>query len=279
MSVVLEHSTIAAVAAFGEAEVRVSILGTPVSIVDMHAATRRVERWVREKQSRYVCLADVHSTMRARWDAAHRRALTHADLVLPDGMPLVWVARSHGVTSIGRVAGADFMNELCRHSPAHWRHYLLGGADGVPERLADVLTAQNPQLRICGTCSPPFRPLTAAEDEEMVARINAAKPDIVWVGLGCPKQELWMAQHVGRISGAVIIGVGAAFNFNAGITARAPLWMRERGLEWLHRLLTDPRRLWRRYLVIAPAFAALAALETITGGGRAPLNRVDLRKG
>jgi len=173
---------------------RVRILGAPVSIIDMGAATSRVEQWVDEKCSRYICLADVHSVMRARWDTAHGRALAEADLVLPDGMPLVWSARARGVKSIRRVAGADFMHELCRRSPANWSHYFLGGAPGVPERLADVLCAQYRHLRVCGTFSPPFRALSEAEDDDMVARINAAKPDILWIGLGCPKQELWMAQ-------------------------------------------------------------------------------------
>ena len=255
---------------------RIWVVGTPVSAVDMASATTLIRKWIQEKKSRYVCVADVHSVMRSRWDPALDRALKDADLIVADGMPLVWTAWSRGVKSIGRVAGPDFMQELCRLSPGNWTHFLLGGAHGVPDRLAQSLTALNSQLTICGTDSPPFRPLTEAEDNELVERINAAKPNIVWIGLGCPKQELWMSQHAGQIPGAIVIGVGAAFNFLSGNIPRAPLWMRNNGLEWLHRLVTEPRRLWRRYLVIAPMFAVLAAVETIAIWWRRPRNRKKL---
>jgi N-acetylglucosaminyldiphosphoundecaprenol N-acetyl-beta-D-mannosaminyltransferase len=255
---------------------RVWVVGTPVSAVDMASATTLIREWIQEKKSRYVCVTDVHSVMRSRWDPALDRALKDADLIVADGMPLVWTAWSRGVKSIGRVPGPDFMHELCRLSPGNWTHFLLGGAKGVPDRLAQSLTALNPRLTICGTDSPPFRPLTEAEDNELVERINAAKPNIVWIGLGCPKQELWMSQHAGRIPGAIVIGVGAAFDFLSGHIPRAPLWMRNNGLEWLHRLVTEPRRLWRRYLVFAPMFAVLATVETIAIWWRRPWNRKKL---
>lgn len=255
---------------------RVSVIGTPVSAVDMTSAITLICEWMQEKKSRYVCVTDVHSIMRSRWDPALDRALKSADLIVADGTPLVWTAWSRGVKSIGRVPGPDLMHELCRQSPENWTHYLLGGAKGVPDRLARSLMAVNPRLTICGTDSPPFRPLTEAEDNELVERINAAKPNIVWIGLGCPKQELWMSQHAGGIPGAIMIGVGAAFNFLSGNVPRAPLWMRNNGLEWLHRLLTEPRRLWRRYLVIAPMFVVLATVETIAVWSRRPRNRKTL---
>lgn len=239
------------------------IVGAPVSVVDMASAIALIGRWVQEKKSRYICVTDVHSIMLSRWNPALRRALTGADLVIADGTPLVWTAWSRGMKSIRRVPGPDFMHELCRMSPENWTHFLLGGAKGVPDRLAQSLTALNPRLTICGTHSPPFRPLTEGEDRELIERINASNPDIVWIGLGCPKQELWMSQHAPAIPGAILIGVGAAFNFLSGTVPRAPRWMQNNGLEWLHRLLTEPRRLWRRYLVIAPMFAVLAAVETI----------------
>jgi N-acetylglucosaminyldiphosphoundecaprenol N-acetyl-beta-D-mannosaminyltransferase len=252
---------------------RVWVVGAPVSAVDMRSAIVRIRDWVREKRSRYVCLTDVRSIMLARSDPALDHALKDADLVLADGMPLVWTARSRGVKSIGRVAGPDFMHEICRLSPGNWTHFLLGGAKGVPERLTQSLTALNPGLSICGTYSPPFLPLSEAEDNEIVERLNSAKPDIVWIGLGCPKQELWMAQHAGRVPGAIMIGVGAAFDFLSGRIPRAPRWMRNNGLEWLHRLLTEPRRLWKRYLVLAPKFVVLAAVETTAIWWRRPPNR------
>ncbi|MCP3384049.1 WecB/TagA/CpsF family glycosyltransferase [Bradyrhizobium sp. CCGUVB4N] len=239
------------------------IVGAPVSVVDMASATAIVREWIQEKKSRYICVTDVHSIMLSRWNPALSRALKGADLVIADGTPLVWTAWSRGVKSIGRVPGPDFMQELCRLSPGDWSHFLLGGAKGVPDRLAQTLTTLNPRLTICGTESPPFRPLTDDEDNELIERINASKPNIVWIGLGCPKQEIWMSQHTGAIPGAIMIGVGAAFNFLSGNTPRAPLWMRNNGLEWLHRLVTEPRRLWRRYLVIAPIFVFLSLFETI----------------
>jgi N-acetylglucosaminyldiphosphoundecaprenol N-acetyl-beta-D-mannosaminyltransferase len=245
-------------------EERVCIVGTRVSAVDMSSAIALVRAWTGERKSRYVCVTDVHSVMLARSDPALDRALENADLIVPDGMPLVWAARVRGVKSIGRVAGSDFMHEICRLSSPKLSHFLLGGAEGVPDRLASALKAVNPQITICGTESPPFRQLTEAEDHELVERINAAKPSIVWVGLGCPKQELWMSQHAGLIPGATLIGVGAAFNFLSGNIKRAPLWMRNNGLEWLHRLVTEPRRLWRRYLMFAPMFVVLATAETVS---------------
>jgi N-acetylglucosaminyldiphosphoundecaprenol N-acetyl-beta-D-mannosaminyltransferase len=251
---------------------RIWVVGAPVSAVDMGSAVKRIRDWITEKRSRYVCLTDVHSIMRSRSDPALDCALKAADLVLADGMPLVWTARSRGVKSIGRVAGADFMQELCRRSPGNWNHFLLGGAKGIPERLTQSLTALNPNLTICGSYSPPFRPPTEAEDNEFVERLISAKPDIVWVGLGCPKQEIWMAQHAARVPGAIMIGVGAAFDFLSGEIPRAPSWMQNSGLEWLHRLLTEPWRLWKRYLVLAPKFVVLAVAETIAIRWRRPPN-------
>jgi N-acetylglucosaminyldiphosphoundecaprenol N-acetyl-beta-D-mannosaminyltransferase len=144
--------------------------------------------------------------------------------------------------------------------------------------LTQSLTALNPRLTICGTYSPPFRPLTEAEDNELVEQLNSAKPNIVWIGLGCPKQELWMAQHAARVPGAIMIGVGAAFDFLSGRIPRAPRWMQNSGLEWLHRLLTEPRRLWKRYLVFAPMFAVLAAVETTAIWCRRPPNRKEFHR-
>lgn len=159
------------------------------------------------------------------------------------------------------------MLQLCCYSgPKGWKHFLLGGTDEVLKRLSASLIERTPELKLCGTYSPPFRQLTTGEDDDLVERLNAEKPDIVWVGLGCPKQELWMAQHVHGMVGAVLIGVGAAFDFHSGLIPRAPPWMQAHGFEWVHRLMTEPRRLWRRYLVAAPAFAALVLLETLAGG-------------
>jgi N-acetylglucosaminyldiphosphoundecaprenol N-acetyl-beta-D-mannosaminyltransferase len=154
------------------------------------------------------------------------------------------------------------MLAACRRSlETGWRHYLYGGAEGVPELLAARLAERFPGLGIAGAFSPPFRPLTDAEDDEIVRRINATRPDIVWVGLSTPKQERWMASHLRRIEAPVMVGVGAAFDFHAGLKRQAPKWIQGSGLEWLFRLATEPRRLWRRYLRNNPVFVASFALQ------------------
>ena len=170
-------------------------------------------------------------------------------------MPLVWLSRARGFGYVNRVYGPDLMLALCERSLSKgYRHFLYGGAPGVPEKLAENLKRRFPGLDVVGTYSPPFRPLTHEEDERVVRMINEAGPDIVWVGLSTPKQERWMAGHIGRLEAPVLIGVGAAFDFHSGVKRQAPRWMQRSGLEWLFRLLTEPRRLWRRYLIYNSLF-------------------------
>jgi N-acetylglucosaminyldiphosphoundecaprenol N-acetyl-beta-D-mannosaminyltransferase len=181
-------------------------------------------------------------------------------MVVPDGMPLVWLSRLAGHRETGRVCGPDLMVALCgRAEAAAYSHFFYGGAPGIAEKLAANLTHLFPGLKVAGCHSPPYRPLTATEDKEIIRSIDQSKADIVWVGLSTPKQEKWMAAHVGRLRAPVLLGVGAAFDFHAGMVRRAPVWMQRAGLEWLFRLLSEPRRLWRRYLVMAPKFIFLAA--------------------
>jgi N-acetylglucosaminyldiphosphoundecaprenol N-acetyl-beta-D-mannosaminyltransferase len=243
----------------------ISILGVPVSVVHPQSAIGWISGWIGRKESRYVCVADVHSVVQGYKNPMHRASMRGADMIVPDGMPLVWTGRLRGESVMARVSGPDLLPAVCAHSAkeAGWRHYFFGGAEGVPERLAERLSERFPGLRVVGTCSPPFRALSAEEDAELVRQINEARPDIVWVGLGCPKQERWMAAHVDRIEGAVLIGVGAAFDFHVGHVKRAPLWMQRNGLEWVHRLASEPRRLWRRYLVLAPEFLIRASAEIL----------------
>jgi len=243
---------------------RTTILGVPVSSITLNSALDQIAAWISEKQSRYICVADVHSVIKAQDDERHRSNMAAADMITPDGTPLVWMSRLRGDKAISRVCGPDLMLAVCKRSVSeNWRHYLLGGAEGIPERLATRLTEQFPGLSIAGAYSPPFRPPTPEEDAAIVADILASGADIVWIGLGCPKQERWMAEHKAALPGVILIGVGAAFNFHVGTIRRAPIWMRKNGLEWLHRLLSEPRRLWRRYLVDAPRFASLSLLETV----------------
>lgn len=248
------------------------ILGVSVSVVDMQSATCQISLWADAGEARYVCAADVNSIMQAQRSAAHMEALRHADMVLPDGTPLVWVSHLRGQRQIARVPGPDIMLKLCEVGVGKgWRHFLYGGATGVAEQLAEVLQRRFPGLLIAGTHAPPFRVLSPEEQARDIARINAAQPHIVWVGLGCPKQEIWMRENLPKLRGAVVIGVGAAFDFHGGRIPRAPLWMRRNGLEWLHRLGCEPARLWRRYLVLGPVFLVRATVETFRlrlSGGR-----------
>lgn len=236
------------------------VLGVPISTINMGVAVSTILDWVKHRDAHYICVRDVHGVMRAQKDSALMAIHDDAGLVTPDGMPLVWTLKARGYNDAGRVCGADLVVALCEVSvPNGIRHYLYGGKPGVAERMADKLTQMFPGLQVVGLSTPPFRAMTDQEDGAAVAQISATQPDVVWVGLSTPKQEYWMRDHVGRIPGATLVGVGAAFDFYAGDVKRAPRWMHNNGLEWLHRLISEPRRLWRRYLVLAPKFVVLMA--------------------
>lgn len=237
---------------------RVDVLGVRVSAVNMEQALGTIEGWISSRRPHYVCVSGVHGVMESREDEELRRIHNAAGLVTPDGMPLVWLAYLNGFKQVERVYGPDLMLALCERSVARgYRHFFYGGAEGVPEKLANRLQRRFPGLQVAGCYSPPFRPLTDEEDERIVQSINEKEPDIVWVGLSTPKQERWMAAHVGRLSAPVLIGVGAAFDFHSGLKRQAPRWMQRSGTEWIFRLITEPRRLGRRYLVNNPTFVLL----------------------
>lgn len=243
---------------------RVNILGVGVSAINMTMALEIIEGWISRREHHYVCVTGVHGVMESQRDEELRRIHNQAGLVTPDGMPLVWLSRLKGFRHVDRVYGPDLMLALCERSVTRgYRHFFYGGAEGVPEQLAEVLQRRFPGLQVVGTYSPPFRPLTPEEDEQVVQMINKANPDIVWVGLSTPKQERWMAAHVNRLTAPVLIGVGAAFDFLSGRKPQAPRWMQRAGLEWFFRLLTEPRRLWRRYLINNPLFVMLVVLEAL----------------
>ncbi|WP_380784390.1 WecB/TagA/CpsF family glycosyltransferase [Sphingomonas sp. R86520] len=238
------------------------VLGVPVSLVSLAVAVRTIVSWCEAGTAHFVCVRDVHGIMRAQDDPALMALHEQAGLVTPDGMPLVWLARHRGHNGVDRVCGSDLVTALSRVSVDKGiRHYFYGGKPGVAERMAAALSERYPGLEVAGTYTPPFRALTVQEDSAVTAAIVAARPHIVWVGLSTPTQEYWMRDHVDRIPGATLIGVGAAFDFHTGDVKRAPVWMRSRGLEWLHRLVSEPRRLWRRYLVLAPRFVVAVAQE------------------
>jgi N-acetylglucosaminyldiphosphoundecaprenol N-acetyl-beta-D-mannosaminyltransferase len=241
-----------------------SILGVRVSAVNLQMAVEELRRRIDAGRQSYVCVSNVHLLMECQRDPRLKEIHNRAALVTPDGMPLVWLSWLAGLGHVEQVCGRDLMLSLCRASVAQgYRHFFYGGAAGVAERLAGRLQSDLPGLRVAGCMSPPFRPLSAAEDAAMVAQINAARPDIVWVGLGAPKQEHWMAEHVGRMRAPVMLGVGAAFDFLTGAKPLAPRWMQRCGLEWLFRLGCEPRRLWKRYIINNPLFVLDVLMERL----------------
>jgi len=243
--------------------VREPIIGTAVDVVGWEAALQRVHGWAQRAKSRYVCFCNVHSLITAHWDPVFSSALGQSDLVAPDGAPVAWVLRRLGHGAQRRVYGPDFFWAYCAIAAADGESiFLLGGSVNTLARLQERLRQAFPGLRIAGAISPPFRALTQEEDRAIVEAINDSGAGTVWVSLGCPKQEIWMAAHHGAVR-AVMLGVGAAFDFHAGTVRQAPRWMRESGLEWMHRLYTEPRRLWRRYLVTNTMFLLLGARQLL----------------
>jgi N-acetylglucosaminyldiphosphoundecaprenol N-acetyl-beta-D-mannosaminyltransferase len=242
-----------------------TVLGVRVDAVQIPDVISQMEDWIRlHNACRYIAVTDMHSLMQAQHSQSFKKVLHGADLVVPDGFPLAWLGRRRGFALRRRVYGPELMERFCQETAARGhRHFLYGGAPGVAEDLAARLASHFPGLQIAGAYCPPFRPLTEAEDRQVVSLINTARADIVWVGLGAPKQERWMAEHCGRLSASVLVGVGAAFDFHTGRVAQAPRWMREHGLEWLFRLTREPGRLWRRYLIYGTEFVALVLLESL----------------
>lgn len=234
---------------------RVDVLGVGISAIDMPMAIDEISRWVDQRDQHYVCVTGVHGVMESQRDPDLREIHNQSGLTTPDGMPMVWAARWAGISSVRRVYGPDLMLALCEVAQAReWSSFFYGGKDGVPAQLVAELQRRFPGLKVAGTYSPPFRPLTQDENRSVTERINASGADIVWVGLSTPKQERWMAGQVGRLHAPVMLGVGAAFDIHSGNLAQAPTWMQQRGLEWLYRLIREPRRLWKRYLIIIPSF-------------------------
>jgi N-acetylglucosaminyldiphosphoundecaprenol N-acetyl-beta-D-mannosaminyltransferase len=242
---------------------RFAVLGAPIHAVQIPDVIQHIESWIRDRKSgRFIAVTGMHGVSESAKDPRFREILESASLVVPDGMPLVWLGRWKGHNLRRRVYGPELMETFCRGTGPRYRHFLYGGADGVAARLADVLH-QRYGTQIVGTYCPPFRPLTAEETADVLQRIRFANPDILWIGLSTPKQERWMYEHRDRLSVPVLVGVGAAFDFHTGRVKQAPRWMRENGLEWFYRLLAEPRRLWRRYLIQGPQFAWNVGMEIL----------------
>jgi N-acetylglucosaminyldiphosphoundecaprenol N-acetyl-beta-D-mannosaminyltransferase len=237
------------------------ILATQVHATSYEDAGNRMVNWAKQKTSCYVVAANVHVVMTAYGQPHYQQIINRAALVTPDGMPLVWALRLLGVAEQQRVYGPDLMLVLCEKAATeNLSVYLYGGTEAVLAKLQTNLQQRFPKLAIAGIHSPPFRPLTPDEETADINCIHASGAAIVLVGLGCPKQEEWMARQQGLLQ-AVMVGVGAAFSFHSGEVSQSPRWMMNLGLEWLYRFAMEPRRLWRRYLVNNPAFIGLFGLQ------------------
>ena len=229
-----------------------SVLGVRVFGVQIDDTVAQMESWIRTcERGRFIAFAGMHGVSEAQQDLHFREILNAADLVVPDGSPLVWLGRLHGIALKRRVYGPELMETFCRETGSRYRHFFYGGAPGVAQHLARSLQERF-GITVASVYTPPFRALTEEEEREVVARVQDTAPDVLWVGLSTPKQERWMYEHRRKLAVPVMLGVGAAFDLNCGRLRRAPKWMRENGLEWLFRLLVEPRRLWKRYLVTIP---------------------------
>lgn len=233
-----------------------NILGVRIAAVNMRGTLDFIRKNLEGFRGRYICISNVHTTIMSYEDVSYRRIQNEAVLALPDGKPLSVVCKKRGFPDAGRVTGPDLMGEIFQCSRERgYTHYFYGSTPETLGRLKEKLEGEY-RLSIAGMYAPPFRELTEEEDQQVIAQINRAQPDFIWVGLGAPKQERWMYAHRDRVHG-LMIGVGAGFDYYAGNIKRAPLWMQKCSLEWLYRLLQDPKRLFKRYLVTNTKFLYL----------------------
>ena len=242
---------------------RINVLGVGISAITFDAAVQSILQWVAQHERHYVNLCTTHTVLECTYAPSLNDIVNNGSLTFPDGMPLAWLGRAKGFKA-ERVYGPDLMLAVCDQGQAAGvRHFFYGGGPGVPELLADKLRARYPKLQVVGTYSPPFRPLTADEQHEVVAMLNASHADIVWVGIGTPRQDYWVGQYRPLLTAAVLIPVGAAFDFHAGLKKQSPRWMMRLSLEWLFRMLSEPRRLGMRYLISNPTFIWKVLMQTL----------------
>ena len=232
----------------------VNILGVDIAAINMNWLLSFTEKNLNALSGDFICVSNVHTTVTAYEDEAYRSIQNGGIIAIPDGGPLSSLGRKRGAKNMSRTTGPSYMGEVLKRSAEHgWRHYFYGSTQETLDKLKVELERSYPGLQIVGMYSPPFRPMTEEEDREIVDTINGASPDFLWIGLGAPKQEKWMATHQGKVKG-LMVGVGAAFDYYAGNIKRAPVWMQKMDLEWLYRLMQDPKRLFRRYLVTNSKF-------------------------
>ena len=241
---------------------RVNVLGVGISALNLDLAVARVTEALEQKRKGYVCVTGVHGVSEAQTDPAFRSILNRSFLNTPDGMPMVWMGKVQGFGHMGRVYGPDLMLRIFELSQKRgFTHFFYGGGPGVAEELKQKLENRFPGIRIVGIYTPPFCPLTEAEESDLTRIVGQLKPDMIWVGLSTPKQEKFMAGHWEHLDATLFFGVGAAFDFHAGRVRQAPRWMQRSGLEWLFRLCCEPRRLWKRYFKNNPLFVLRAAAQ------------------
>ncbi len=243
------------------------ILGVPIAATSLARTSVIIEKWANDDIGRFISVRDVANLMMVITDPDLAPIHQEAAMIIPDGMPLVVIGKLHGET-VERTCGPDLMDFVCRRSQdSGLRHYFYGGKEGVAEKLAGVLLQRYPGLQVAGYECPPFRPLTEEEDEAVIERIKASNADVVWIGISSPKQDVWMLNHYRRLP-QTLIGIGAAFDFHTGEVKRAPKWVQKSGFEWLHRLSSEPKRLWRRYLILVPYFIWRLLVNSLTHGRR-----------
>ena len=240
-----------------------NLLGIRISVINLPQAVETIHCWIAQKEKEYVCVVPAHSVMDAYRQVELRPIFNKAGMCTPDGMGVVWALKLAGFRNIGRVYGPDLMRAVSEDSVAKgWSHFYYGSTPGVVGRLVEKMQTRFPGLQVAGTYCPPFRPLTPEEDTEVIEQINASGAEIVWVGIGSPRQEHWMAENREALNAPVLIGVGAAFDFHSGAKPQAPRWFQRSGLEWFYRFVHEPRRLWKRY-ILYPWFVVLVTAQLL----------------
>ena len=244
---------------------RANILGIGIDAVNMDRALARIGQELEQRRKGYVCLAGVHGVMEAQRNPEVARVLARATLVAPDGMPTVWVGHHQGHAQMERVTGPDLMLEIMKREEFRdYTHFFCGGKEGVAGELRDQIIARLPFVKIVGTYTPPFGPMSAEQEKDLIEEVDRLKPDMIWIGISTPKQELFMERYLPLLNTTLMFGVGAAFDFHTGRITDCAEWIKRCGLQWFHRLLQDPKHLWKRYLRNNPSFLFLIALQ-LTG--------------
>ncbi|MFC1550451.1 WecB/TagA/CpsF family glycosyltransferase [Candidatus Neomarinimicrobiota bacterium] len=240
------------------------ILGIRITATNIHECKTLINNAINGKINQYIVIRDVHGIVQSHKSQAVKAAHDHAAYVLPDGMPLVWIGKIKGNKSIDRCYGPDLMLAIMDESVEKgYKHFFYGGNSGVANRLKSEMENRYPGVKIVGTYSPPFRPLNKSEELELENLIDELKPDILWIGLSTPKQELFMYENLNKLNAKLMIGVGAAFDFHTGIIKQAPALVQRLGFEWAYRIFQEPRRLWKRYLISIPTFIVYYILELL----------------